>query len=111
MLSRGTPPHRPLPADPPPSALFVTTPSHESPSACAPFRLTADASVDGTEPPYAAARRDAHAVQCVACRAWLEARQAYRRRLRAIGESLRAPDALRARITALLRGTPRATGP
>lgn len=92
--------------DPPPSTSYVTTPQHDSPSACAPFRASADASVDGTEPPYVVAARDAHALRCPACRAWLTARHAYRRRLRAIGESLRAPDALRDRMAALLRGTP-----
>lgn len=106
MPPRGIPSHRPRSADPPPSSSYVTTPQHDSPSACASFRVAADATVDGAEPAYVAAAGDAHAQRCPACHAWLEARQAYRRRLRSIGDAFRAPEALRERIRALLRAAP-----
>ncbi|MFM8567950.1 MAG: hypothetical protein ACKOCV_09735 [Gemmatimonadota bacterium] len=39
---------------------------------------------------------------CAACAAWFRTFAAYRERLRAIGDALRAPETLRARMTALL---------
>ena len=96
--------------DPPPSTLYVTTTPHERPSTCAPFRLAADAAIDGTEPPFLTVTRDPHLAQCPACHAWLATYHAYRRRLRAAGEALRAPDGLRARIAAVLHAPRGASG-
>jgi len=73
----------------------------DPPAACQTFRLAADAALAG--PSSDPGRADAqHAHECAACAAWWRAFSVYRRRLRAVGEALRAPEGLRARVTALL---------
>ena len=78
-------------------------------AACQTFRLAADAAL--AEPVLAHSRTDtAHARECAACAAWLRTFAAYRERLRAIGDALRAPETLRARLAAMLE-TDRTTRP
>lgn len=77
----------------------------DPPAACQTFRVAADAALAG--PVLDAGWSDApHAQECAACAVWLRAFAAYRRRLRAIGDTLRAPETLRARVAALLRSDP-----
>ena len=77
-------------------------PLPQNPSAaCQTFRLAADAAL--AEPAPAHRPSDAaHARECAACAAWLRTFAAYRERLRAICDALRAPETLRARMTAML---------
>ncbi len=73
----------------------------EPSAACQTFRLAADAAL--AEPRSDHGRTDAaHVRECAACAAWLRTFAAYRERLRAIGDALRAPEMLRARMTAML---------
>ena len=72
----------------------------DPPAACQTFRLAADAAL--ADPRSTQRRTDVtHARDCAACAAWFRTFAAYRERLRAIGDALRAPETLRARMTAL----------
>lgn len=73
----------------------------EPSAACQTFRLAADAALAEPAPAHRPADA-AHARECAACAAWLRTFAAYRERLRAIGDALRAPELLRARMTAML---------
>lgn len=78
-------------------------------AACQTFRLAADAALAESRSDHG--RTDAaHARECAACAAWLRTFAAYRERLRAIGDALRAPETLRARMVAMLE-TDRTTRP
>ena len=73
----------------------------DPPAACQTFRLAADAAL--ADPRSAPGRsHPPHASECAACAAWWRTFAAYRERLRSLGDALRAPQTLRARIAALL---------
>lgn len=81
----------------------------DPPAACQTFRLAADAALAASRSDHG--RTDvAHARECAACAAWLRTFATYRERLRAIGDALRAPETLRARMVAMLE-TDRTTRP
>ena len=57
------------------------------------------------------ARVDAHAAHCARCRRALAAARAYRRAMRRVGASERAPDSLRERVLGHLHETREQRGP
>ena len=71
-------------------------------AACQVFRLAADDALAArtVDPGWSGS---AHGRDCAACAAWLSRFASYRRRLRSVGEALRAPDELRDRLTAMLQ--------
>lgn len=71
---------------------------------CVTFRSALDAVVDGAADALSVARADAHAAACDDCRRHLVAAREYLRRMRRVGEAERAPDDLRERVMASMRG-------
>lgn len=87
----------------------MTNPQDPS-AACQAFRLAADDALAARTvvPDWSGS---AHGHDCAACAAWLSRLASYRRRLRSVGEALRAPDELRDRLTAMLQRDRAAHGP
>lgn len=73
------------------------------PDDCAAFRSQLDDLTAEQADAVSAARADAHAAVCAACRHALAAARAYRRAMRRVGETARAPSNLRTRAQEVLR--------
>lgn len=71
---------------------------------CASCREAIAAVVAGDADCLTAALVDAHVAGCASCRGALATARAYRRMMRRLGDSTRAPSALRGRVTEILRG-------
>ena len=79
--------------------------SSEFPSPdCTYWRQALDALADCEVVGLCAARAEAHAVGCAPCALRLAAAREYKRVLRRVGESERAPSELRGAVMASLRG-------
>lgn len=79
-------------------------------AACQVFRLAADDALAAptVDPGWPGSE---HGRGCAACATWFALFASYRRRLRAAGEALRAPDELRGRLMAMLQRDRTAHGP
>lgn len=73
------------------------------PDDCAAFRSQLDDLTAEEADAMTAARADAHAAGCAACRHALASARAYRRAMRRLGDTTRAPSSLRARAQEVLR--------
>lgn len=80
-----------------------TIPLNDASADCAPIRLLIDDVVAQEADAVSVARVDAHAARCAACRHALAAARAYRRAMRRVGASERAPQELRERMQGLLQ--------
>jgi anti-sigma factor (TIGR02949 family) len=82
-----------------------TLPPHEPHSGCAEIRAHVDDVVAGEADAVTVARVETHAARCPGCRLTLAAARAFRRTMRRVGASERAPDALRGRVLDLMQET------
>ncbi len=71
---------------------------------CTHWRHVLDALADGELASLCAARAEAHVAGCTSCARRLTAAREFKRTLRRVGESERAPSELRGAIMASLRG-------
>lgn len=78
---------------------------------CAAIRALVDDVVAQEADAVTVARVEAHAARCAACRFALAAARAYRRAMRRVGASERAPQGLRDRVLDLLYETRETRGP
>lgn len=86
-------------------------PLTDSEADCAEIRAHVDDVVAMEADAVTMARVDAHASRCAACRHVLAAARAYRRALRRVGASERAPATLRHRVLDLMHETRDPRGP
>lgn len=78
---------------------------------CADIRTLVDDVVAAEADAVTVARVETHAARCAACRFALAAARAYRRAMRRVGASVRAPQGLRDHVHGLLHETREPRGP
>lgn len=88
-----------------------TLPRNDAGADCAAIRALVDDVVSGEADAVSVARVDAHAAQCPPCRFALAHARAFRRAMRRVGQSERAPQSLRQRAIGLLHETRDSRGP
>jgi anti-sigma factor (TIGR02949 family) len=88
-----------------------TLPQNDRGADCAAIRLVIDDVAAHEADAVTVARVDAHAARCPSCRFALAAARAYRRAMRRVGASERAPQGLRERALGLLHETRDPRGP
>lgn len=88
-----------------------TLPLKDPEADCAAIRAHVDDVVAMEADAVTVARVDAHAARCAACRRVIAAARAYRRALRRVGASERAPATLRHRAIDLMHETRESRGP
>jgi anti-sigma factor (TIGR02949 family) len=88
-----------------------TLPLNDLGADCAAIRALVDDVVAQEADAVTVARVEAHAARCAGCRFTLAAARAYRRALRRVGASERAPSELRDRVLGLLHETRDPRGP
>ena len=88
-----------------------TLPPHEPSGECAEIRAHVDDVVAQEADAVTVARVETHAARCPACRRALAASRAYRRAMRRVGASERAPSTLHTRVLGLMQETRDPRGP
>lgn len=86
-------------------------PPHELSGDCAEIRAHVDDVVAQEADAVTVARVEAHAARCPSCRLALAAARAYRRAMRRLGVSERAPSTLHTRVLGLMHETRDQRGP
>lgn len=88
-----------------------TLPPTDPTAGCAAIRAHVDDVVAQEADAVTVARVEAHAARCAECRHVLAAARAYRRAMRRVGASERAPSAVRERAITLMHETRDSRGP
>lgn len=88
-----------------------TLPQNDRGADCAAIRLVIDDVVAHEADAVTVARVETHATRCPSCRFALAAARAYRRAMRRVGASERAPQGLRDRALGLMHETRDPRGP